>query len=170
MHTLHNLLHTVTIPTRPACFYPGNRNSDFQLTSTTGKPAACIRFIIGQATFARSTMLASGQRVFFSLFSNNMKVKDSWCQSQDRWVLPLCWGRAQETADTQRKQQGKERDKYKVFKVFEYITQILQNPEIKYVLPQHLRSHVPPMQHIWLSDFKLVFHSHVSFGLSFCII
>lgn len=46
--TLHNTLPSLTTPTRPDWFYPGNRNSDFQLTSTTGKPAAYIRFVIGQ--------------------------------------------------------------------------------------------------------------------------
>lgn len=60
---LHTNIHNSSSLT--ARVYPGNRNSDFQLTSTTGRPATHIRFIIGGATFARSTMLVSGQRVFF---------------------------------------------------------------------------------------------------------
>ncbi len=75
-------IHMLLIPTLwqfppalPGKLYPENRNSDSQLTSTTRKPAACIRFIIGQETFARSTMLVSEQRVFFPGLATILKQK-----------------------------------------------------------------------------------------------
>lgn len=57
-HTLCNNSHTPcsALPWEQEQWLPADINK---------KPTAHIRFIIGQATFAKSTMLVSGQRVFF---------------------------------------------------------------------------------------------------------
>lgn len=79
-----------------------------RLTSTTGGPAAHIRFIIDQATFASSTMLVLWQLFFlFFLLRNNMDVKDTVRLRIGGYFL---YSHGQETVDKPKKNHQRQRD------------------------------------------------------------